>query len=171
MSWNDLTLMLRTGFSDDEVIAAAIGKQLTAVIGTTEERLLRNMGAGNRLIGYLRNQRVYDEPPMVAPTRNDNDAPTRTIASPQAVYVPVATPFPTIDYAARDRQVAYLKKRIDELDEKMRVVRTNPRDSRYWYCYAGPYGRVDQLRYDAFMKRIDDERNDLRRQKWQLEGR
>ncbi len=169
LGWNDLTLMLRTGLSDDEVIAAVAGKRLTGPIGEEQEQLLRGLGAGSRLVNFLRAQPVsnvaYRMPDRVIASAF---TPPKSVQPP--TYVPPVTPVPVVDYAARDREIARLKKQIDDLDEKMRVVRTNPRDSRYWWHYASDYG-TNQRSYDACMKQIDDERNDLRRQKWALEGR
>ena len=165
LNWDDVTLMVRTGFSDDEVIAAAAGKQSTIAMGPDEARQLRALGAGNRLVSFLCNQVVYDAP-FSTPARAENFP-----AAPVANFVPAATPYPVVDYAARDRQIADLKGRIDALDEQMRVVRSTPRDGRYWWHYGGTNGRVDQQRYDAYCQQIDNERNDLRRQKWRLEGR
>ena len=162
----DLTLMLRTGFSDDEVIAAAAGKQSTVAMGPNEARQLRAMGAGNRLIGYLYKQVVYNAPLSAAP--DVSTAPLAPVNAPAANRAPAAAPYPVIDYAARDRQITDLKRQIDALDEQMRIVRSTPRDRRYWWHYAGSNGMVDQQRYDAYCQQIDNERNDLRRQKWQL---
>ena len=171
LGWNDLTLMLRTGLTDEEVIAAAAGKQLTTAIGPDEERQLRELGAGNRLLGYLRGQLVYAAPAYAAPAVAS--APVRPVVAPPTSYVPAATPFPTVDYAARDRQVAALKKRIDNLDDQIRVARSRPND----YPYSGRYyyyrndGMSQQQSADGYIKGLEEQRDELRRQKWQLEGR
>ena len=169
LSWNDLTLMLRTGLTDDEVIAASAGKQLTVVIGPNEARQLRELGAGNRLISYLSGRPVYNAPASV-PTPAAN-ASARQAYLPQMSYVPAATPYPVVDYAVRDRQIADLKRRIDALDEDIRVIRTNPRGYKYWWYYQWNGNRVDEASLNAYIDKLDKERNDLRRQKWQLEGR
>ena len=169
LGWDDLSLMLRTGLTDDEVIAATTGKQLTTVLEPVQVRLLREMGAGNRLINYLQGRTVYNGP--MSATMTVANAPVRQFAAPATNYAPAATPLPVVDYAARDRQIADLKRRIDALDEQMRVVRSTPMDTRYSWRYYGSYGRVDQQRYDAYCKQIDEERDNLRREKWRLEGR
>ena len=171
LRWEDLTLMLRTGLQDDEIIAEAGRKQLVLSIDPTRERILRSMGAGNRLIGYLRAQRVYVEPAVIEAERvavTARPAPPPTAAvQPAYQPAPVATP----DYAARDRQIQGLKTQIDALDEQVRCIRTNPRDNRYWYYYYGRSNGIDQQALDAYLNNLDKQRNDLRRQKWQLEGR
>ena len=77
-----------------------------------------------------------------------------------------------MDHAARDRQIEDLKSRIETLDEEVRCVREHPTDSRYyWHYYSSAYRGVDQAKRDAYLKELDKQRNDLRRQKWALEGR
>ncbi len=167
LGWNELTLMLRTGLSDAEIIADASGKQLTVAIGAEQERLLRGLGAGERLVNFLRAQPVYSTPyRSVQPRVVVSGSSLPSTAPPQAFPVVTA---PVIDYAARDRQIAQLKRQIDDLDERMRVARNNP-ERIYYGRYSLRYSNEQEKR-DAYMKRLDDERNDLRRQKWQLEGR
>ena len=171
LSWGDLTLMVRTGLTDDEVIAASAGKQLTTPIGPDEARQLRELGAGNRLIGYLQGQTVYAAPASTPVQRNN--AQTRQAVVPPPSYVSAATPVPTVDYAARDRRVAALKKQIDTLDEEIRVARSRPNDyyrsGRYYNTYGD--GTSRQQAADGYIKGLEDRRDELRREKWQLEGR
>ena len=82
---------------------------------------------------------------------------------------PAAMPTP-VDYAARDRRIADLKARMEALDEDVRIVREHSTDSRYYWHYSSSRG-VDQARRDAYLKELDQQRNDLRREKWALEGR
>ena len=171
LAWNELTLMLRTGLTDDEVIAASAGKQLTVSIGPDEARQLRELGAGSRLIGYLQGRAIYNAPASV-PVQVVNARKTQ-VSAPQVSRVPAATPYPTVDYAARDRQVASLKKQIDSLDDQIRVARSRPND----YIYPGVYGThcgdstSRQQAADGYIKSLEEERDNLRHQKWQLEGR
>ncbi len=78
-----------------------------------------------------------------------------------AVRPPVAAPAtpPPVDYAARDRQIQALQKAIDSLDEQIRRYQTS---SHYTF---------NQQTGDDYLKYVDKQRNDLRRQKWALEGR
>ena len=170
LSWSELTLMLRTGLTDDEVIAAIAGKQLTVVMDSEAARALRARGAGNRLIGYLQGLTVY-RLPLSAPAQVASAPPQ--VYSPQVNNVPVATPYPVVDYAARDRKVASLKKQIDALDEQIRVARSHPNDYLWpgvYYRHSGD-GTSRQQAADEYIKGLEDQRDDLRRQKWQLEGR
>ena len=155
LAWSDLTLMLRTGLTDDEVIAASVGKQLTTVIGPEEVRQLRELGAGNRLINSLQGRTVYNVP-AAAPAATFG-TPVRQVTTPATSRVSIATPYPVVDYAMRDRQIADLKRRIDSLDESIRVARSD-------WSWSG-------TARDAYIEGLDKARNDLRRQKWQLEGR
>ena len=172
LRWTDLTLMLRTGLSDDEIIAAIATKQLVVPIGAVQEGELRELGAGSRLLAALRGRRLYaapdtDAPPSAVPVANA--APRATgVALPMLAQPPVAYySAPPVDYAARDRQVASLQTHIDELDERIRRIRTNP--DQYWY--HRDYGVNRQQGMDRYLNQLDKERNELRRQKWQLEGR
>ena len=168
LRWEDLTLMLRTGLRDDEIIACAGGKQLAFPIDSTRERILRGLGAGPRLLGYLHNQRVYAMPVMTeaAPiTVSARSIPAvRTPSQPVYQPAPTATP----DYAARDRQITDLQRRIDAIDEQIRQIRADP----HWYGYIRNSTNTSQQQAsDGLLARLDAERNELRRQKWQLEGR
>ena len=167
LQWEDLTLMLRTGLQDDEIIAEADSKQLVFSIDPTHERALRSMGAGNRLIGYLHAQRVYAGPAATDTARVTVGAQPLMLAAVAQQPAPAATP----DYAARDRQIQGLKTQINALDEQVRCIRTNPKDHRYWWHYSGHFDGLDQQKLDAYLNDLDKQRNDLRRQKWQLEGR
>lgn len=171
LGWDNLTLMLRTGLSDQDIIDVAASKQLTTSIGQAQEQVLRQLGAGDRLITYLRSQPVYrvdrSVPEPAPATRN-----RAVVTAPPAATLALSPPaVPVIDHAARDRQIAALKTRIDQLDEDMRIARSRPQDyhSRRQFQWHG--NRVDQTSYDAYLKRLDAQRDDLRRQKWQLEGR
>ena len=155
LAWNDVTLMLRTGLTDDEVIAACAGKQLTTMVGPEQAQVLRELGAGNRLIDYLQGRAVYNMPVSASP--HVTSQPVRQVAASSARYVPIATPYPTVDDAARDRQIASLKQRIDSLDESIRVARSG-------WSWSG-------AARDAYIDGLDKARNDLRREKWLLEGR
>ncbi len=167
LQWEDLTLMLRTGLQDDEIIAEAGGKQLVLFIDPSHEQALRSLGAGDRLIGYLRAQRVYAAPEATAAARVTVSAQPVALATAAHQPAPAATP----DYAARDRQIQSLRTQIDALDEQVRCIRTNPKDRRYWWHYSGSFNGLDQQKLDAYLDDLDKQRNDLRRQKWQLEGR
>ncbi len=171
LRWEDLTLMLRTGWRDDEIIAEAANKQLVLSIDPAREETLRHLGAGTRLLGYLRTRRVYAAP--VATEAERVIVTARPVAIAAAATQPVYQPAPvaTPDYAARDRQVQSLKTQIDALDEQVRSIRANPKDNRYWWHYYGRFNGIDQQKLDAYLNTLDQERNDLRRQKWQVEGR
>ncbi len=171
LRWEDLTLMLRTGLRDEEIIAEAARKQLILSIDPAREQTLRSLGAGNRLLSYLRTQCVYAEPAVPDAPRVvvSGQAMPVAMAVPQTVYQPA--PVVTPDYAARDRQVQSLKTQIDALDEQIRCIRTNPKDNRYWWHYYGRFNGIDQLMLDSYLNKLDQQRNDLRRQKWQAEGR
>ena len=108
----------------------------------------------------------FTAPPPAAPARQ------WVVAAPampmtQAVVAPVAMPTP-VDYAVRDRQIADLKRRIEEIDEMIRRVRADP----HWYgIIKNSTDTSRQQSSDAYLDQLDKQRNDLRRQKWALEGR
>ncbi len=108
----------------------------------------------------------FSTPLPVAP------APRRVVAAPampmtQPAAAPVAMPTP-VNYAARDRQIADLKQRIEEIDETIRRVRADP----HWYgIIKNSTATSRQQSSDAYLDQLDKQRNDLRRQKWALEGR
>ena len=99
-------------------------------------------------------------------------APPRVIAAPalpmtRATPPPVAAATP-VDYAARDRQVADLKRRIEEIDEEIRRGRADP----HWYgIVKNSTDTSRQQSSDTYLAQLDKQRTDLRRQKWALEGR
>ena len=113
---------------------------------------------------------VYRAPVAVEGTvGNASISSTRLAASAPAMpstWTPPPAAMPTpVDYAARDR-------RMGVLDEDVRIVREHPTDSRYyWHYYSSSARGVDQARRDAYLKELDQQRNDLRREKWALEGR
>ena len=75
-------------------------------------------------------------------------------------------------YQEKDHRIQDLKTRMDALDDDIRLIQTNPQDSRYWWHYAGRgNGYVNLEKRDAYLKQLDQQRNDLRREKWRLEGR
>ena len=104
-------------------------------------------------------------------TQNRTAAPPR-MAAPVAmpvtrVITAAAVPTPA-DYAARDRQIAELKRRIEDIDETIRRVRADP----HWYgMIKNSTATSRQQTSDAYLDQLDKQRNDLRRQKWALEGR
>ena len=169
ITWNDLTLMLRTGLHDDEIITAMIGKQLVCQIGPAQASILLQLGAGYQLLRYLQSRQVYAPVPVAE--RVVVTAP----ALPAPVHVaPAATPAPPppVDYAAKDREIPSLKTRIDALDDQMRCIRTNPDRNPYRpYYRIGTSGSDYRPTLEEYLDRVDQQRNDLRRQKWQLEGR
>ena len=167
LRWEDLTLMLRAGFRDDEIIAEAARKQLVTSIDPLREETLRRLGASTQLVNYLRSRRVYAAPATIDAARVVVTAQPVTIA--MAASQPAYQPTP--DYAARDRQIQSLKTQVDALDEQIRCIRTNPKDNRYWWHYSGSSNGIDQQKLDAYLNQLDVQRNELRRQKWQLEGR
>ena len=173
LRWADLTLMLRTGLSDDEIITDIAAKQLVVPIGSAQEAELRELGAGERLLSALRSRRLYATPATEMPvstTQIANAAPVVPVVARPITASQLPAPSyaaPPVDYAARDRQIASLQARIDDLDERIRRIRTNP--DRYWY--NRDYGVDRQQGMDRYLSQLDKERNELRRQKWQLEGR
>ena len=166
---DEVMAMLTNGKQDDQIIAAIVGRPMLSQIGAAEMTGLRVYGAGEHLINYLRARF-----PAVSPSA----ATVVTVAQPSVPARPAsasplgaATPA-TIDPAARDRQVQNLKTQIDDLSEQVRRIRENPRDYRYYWQYASSqYNGVDQAKLDAYLKELDRQRDDLRRQKWALEGR
>lgn len=106
---------------------------------------------------------------------NPNGTAVRAAAPalPQTWTPPPAFAAPAlVDHAARDQQIEDIKSRIETLDEEVRCVREHPTDScYYWHYYSSTYHGIDQARRDTYLKDLDKQRNDLRRQKWTLEGR
>lgn len=77
-----------------------------------------------------------------------------------------------VDRAARDRQVKNLQKQIDDLDEQIRYARAHPDSYSPLGTYNGRgYLRGSESPLKKYLDQLDQQRNDLRRQKWQLEGR
>ena len=162
--------MLANGKQDDQIIAAIIGRPMLDQIGAAEVTGLRVYGTGEHLINYLRAR---------FPAGNTSAATVATGARTPAPALPVSELHPraaaapaAIDYAALDRQVQSLKTQIDDLSEQVRCIRENPRDYRYYWRYASSqYNGVDQAMLDAYLKELYRQRDDLRLQKWALEGR
>ena len=90
-----------------------------------------------------------------------------------------AIPQPTPDYEARDRRIIELKQEASTLDDFARNVRANPGVS-HWaepghYRYeAWRYQRngwTDSESLNKYLKWLDQRRDEVRREKWRLEGR
>ena len=65
-----------------------------------------------------------------------------------------------------------LKKRIDALDEQIRRIRTDPKGTLgSSHRYQGNDNGINQPAVMNYLDQLDKERDELRRQKWQLEGR
>ena len=170
---DDIKLMLRTGLSDAEIIAAIAGCPRAEDVGPSEAAELRALGAGVRLLDQLRTSRlaVGSAPGFPAGAMASNPMPPVNSLRPPVnpPVTPVSTP---VDYAARDRQLESLKQQIDNLDDQIRTIRTNPLDRRYHWLYAGSgNGGVNQFALQKYLDQLDQQRNALRREKWQLEGR
>ena len=170
---DDIKLMLRTGLSDAEIIAAIAGCPRTEDVGPSEAAERRARGAGSRLLDQLRTSRlsVGSAPGFLAGATASNPMPSVNLPRPpvNAPATPASTP---VDYAARDRRLESLKQQIDNLDDQIRTVRTNPLDRRYHWLYAGSgNGGVNQFALQKYLDQLDQQRNALRREKWQLDGR
>lgn len=95
-----------------------------------------------------------------------------------AGYPPPPT-VPTPDYAARDRQIAELKRRSDSLDDLARNVRANSGNShasdtgfpdyQAWRHQHNGWTNSESL--NQYLKALDQHRDEVRREKWRLEGR
>lgn len=105
-----------------------------------------------------------------------------TRGAPQASFPPAAPAValsPAPDYAARDRRVESLKQEMNSLDDFIRQIRNNPYASHraepghyhyeYWQYTRGNW--LIQEHFEPYMKWLDARRDDLRREKWRLEGR
>ncbi len=172
----EVSAMISAGRDDGEIISAVYSRPLLGRLGASEATTLRAYGASDRLMDVLRARFPADNPPPVYQTAVSATPPpvARTPAPVQAPRVTTSTPAaPTpVDYAARDRQIADLKSRMEALDEQVRRVREHPADYRSYGNYASSgYHGVDQAKLDAYLKELDRQRDDLRRQKWALEGR
>ncbi len=177
LTLNDVAVMLRTGFNDDEVIADAQPKQWVESLDGSQINYLRSLGAGDKLINFLRRR-----PTFIAPVRRPAPMPVLVNAVNPSLPAPAVYPRGPVaqegviggnpmDYQAKDQRIKELKDHIDALDEEVRRIRTNPKDSRYWWHYAGRFNGIDQQAFDNYLKQLDQQRNDLRREKWRLEGR
>lgn len=160
VDFQDVARMLRIGLSDDEILAEINQKQLVSLIGAAEAEQLRTLGAGQRLINRLQGQRVFaaPEPAMSRPAVVPVSAP---FLAPPPVAAPAADP------ADRQRRIDDLKRQMDSLDDQIRELRVH---SSPWPNYHGANVTDTQGR-DTYIKQLDERRNALRREKWQLEGR
>ena len=167
---DEVMAMLTNGKQDEQIIAAIIGRPMLGQIGAAETTGLRVYGAGEHLINYLR-ARSPAESSSAATVATAARTFAPALPAPESVSRAAATPAAT-DYAARDRQIQSLKTQVDDLSEQVRRIRENPRDYRYYWRYASSqYNGVDQAKLDVYLKELDRQRDDLRRQKWALEGR
>ena len=122
--------------------------------------------------------------PALVPYNPDYVAPRVTVTAPTLprpaalVYTPspvvnVPPPAP-VDYAARDRQIHDLQSRIDAIDAQILQFRNHP--SSHPFLLSGTYnGRGhndgEESSFKKYLDDLDKQRNDLRREKWRLEGR
>ena len=104
-------------------------------------------------------------PVQTMPTRVVTTAPAMPMRQPAASPVVMPTP---VDYAARDREIAGLKRQIDQLDETVRRVRADP---HYYGLIKGSTDTARQQSSDEYLAWLDKQRDTLRRRKWALEGR
>ena len=111
--------------------------------------------------------------PLVPVTPASTSRAAALSATSNPVYAPAQVPSSiAVDYAARDRRIESLKQQIDALDDQVRMIRNNPRGCPYWYHYYGSgNGGVNQPALQKYVDQLDQQRNALRREKWQLEGR
>ncbi len=169
VAWKDLTLMLRAGLGDADIIDALRGKQLVVAIGPTQAATLRELGAGDRLLNYLQACRLYSVPTAVPNIVTPRPAFLASVAVQTAPALPLPTP---VDYAARDRQIKNLQSQIDSIDAQIMQIRNRPGERWQWGIYDGPNNRYDDgSAMKKVLDRLDQQRNDLRREKWKLEGR
>ncbi len=114
--------------------------------------------------------------PTPAPTPVHYEPPRVPAAAPN-YPPPLAIPAP--DYVARDLRIAELKYEAEALDGFVRQIRNNPYVSHDaepgGYVYqAWRYTRGNLLvqeKFDPYMKWLDQRRDEVRREKWRLEGR
>ncbi|MBV9656602.1 MAG: hypothetical protein JO295_00700 [Verrucomicrobia bacterium] len=119
-----------------------------------------------------------DQEPSAVP-RASRSAALPYVAPMPLPLPPPASPLPTPDFAARDRRIAELKEEAEALDNFIRQIRNNPYVSHsaepgHYGYYAWQFVRGSfllQEKFDPYMKRLDKRRDELRREKWQLEGR
>ena len=162
----DVELALRAGLTSQEIVAELRDKQLVETIDANRTERLRLLGADPSLIRFLQLLPVY----AASLSRNQVTArplPPVATAPPPAVEVRA----PGMSAEDKDRRVEELKRQIDALDEKLRRIRVNPRGSPDWWHYSGRDNGINQQALDDYQKQLDRERNDLRREKWRLEGR
>ena len=77
-----------------------------------------------------------------------------------------------LDYQAKDQRIKELKEHIDALDEDVRRIRTNPEGQSILVALRERVTMESiNKALDNYLKQLDQQRNDLRREKWRLEGR
>lgn len=126
-------------------------------------------GAASRVASY---RPITPELSFSAPA--PRSAPAAIRAAPA-----VAPAIPAPDYGARDRRITELKQEAEALDDFVRQIRNNPYVNHYaepgnyvyehWRYHRGNW--LIQERFDSLMKQLDQRRNEVRREKWRLEGR
>ena len=149
---DEVKRMLNVGWNDAQVIAAIAGRPRVEALGPSDVTELRALGAGVELIDQLGGNRLPVGSAPVAPARMVAAAPLPVVSIPP----PAGTP---INDAARDRRIESLNQQINALDDQIRTFRNHPGDSRY------------QAATQTYLDQLDRQRNALRREKWQLEGR
>ena len=170
-SADDLALMLRSGFSSPEIIEAVGEKQLVSEMGPQQVATLRAQGADNKLLSYLQSLPLYAAPPTASRQAATAPAPP-PVLSPAGASLASPTVLTATDHAARDREIQVLKERIDALDEQIRRIRTDPKGTLGTsHRYQGNDNGINQPAVMKYLDQLDKERDALRRQKWQLEGR
>lgn len=165
--------LLAAGRREDEILAAAAGRVDPSRIGPSEITSLRAYGASEQLIDSLRRPSGYRSAnvsathvvPPPAPPQMVATAPAFPVTQAAGPAVPIPAP---VNYAVRDRQIADLKARIEQIDETIRRVRADP---HYYGLIKGSTNTARQQSSDEYLDQLDKQRNDLRRQKWALEGR
>ena len=174
VSWQDLTLMLRTGLTDEDIIAALQGKQLVSTIGPAQVNLLRELGAGMKLLDYLRTRPLYVAAltaPRVAVNTSVRPRVNGVVGAVGGTVRQSSTPAP-VDYTARDRQIKSLQAQIDQIDAQILQVRNHSGSYSLLGAYNGRgSSQGDESPLKKYLDQLDKQRNDLRRQKWTLEGR
>lgn len=169
LSWNDLIFMLRVGLHDEEIIAQTGGMQLVSEIGPAQAATLREWGAGDKLLENMWSRPLYSPP--------EETTRVLTTVSAQAINaMPVSmganVPPPFVNYAAKNHTVQSLKEQIDALDEQVRAIRANLKDTRFWWHYYGSGNRgINQAILNQYLDQLDRQRDGLRREKGRLEGR
>ena len=116
---------------------------------------------------------VYLPPVMAAPVMVTDHTLPQTNASPYTAGVVQSAPTPVVvDYVAKDRQIKSLQSQIDDIDDRIAQIRSHPNDYTLFGTYNGNGYRVgEESPLKKMLDQLDKQRNDLRRQKWQLEGR